>query len=400
ATAAGTPEQRFAASMSAAVAAPAIPGRAAPRPLVRRRPPRPARLPRRWPEALGWAGLLAGAVAGIVAVAAMAGAKPRQRADGGVTLDGLGATLQQPAVALVVAALLVLVVAWAFQRLWLMLLAWWPGPVRVHDIVISADAAECDAAALTTHLRHRLGNLRIRSPATAPGATPERSFIDSLADAKLDTRNPLGSLVGVLRATKPNYGYEVRASLTTRPAGPRWAVSVEAVRLPNEAVATGTYRARTPWEAVEIAGDAVAAGILPRTWRCGAPWSGWRRFRMRPELLHAYERAAELTEARRYDEALEMYYRALGYDPMNLDIRLHVGFLQEKMGLFVDALAMYASAREVGLARQRGTYDVLARLRRRASCRVARYRLCALLSGCSLPEQWRRNPRESVVGPE
>ena len=134
ATAAGTPEQPFAGSMSAAVAAPAIPGRAAPRPLVRRRPPRPARLPRRWPEALGWAGLLAGAVAGIVAVAAIAGAKPKQRADGGVPIDGLGATLQQPAVALVVAALLVLVVAWAFQRLWLMLLAWWPGPVRVHDI--------------------------------------------------------------------------------------------------------------------------------------------------------------------------------------------------------------------------------------------------------------------------
>jgi len=90
--------------------------------------------------------------------------------------DGLGAALQRPAVALVVAALLLLVVAWAFQRLWLMLLAWWPGPVRVHDIVLSVDAAECDAAALTTHLRHRLGNLRIRSPATAPGATPERSF--------------------------------------------------------------------------------------------------------------------------------------------------------------------------------------------------------------------------------
>ena len=48
-----------------------------------------------------------------------------------------------------------------------------------------------------------------------------------------------------------------------------------------------------------------------------------------------------LERARRYDEALAAYWRAVELDPLNMVLRLCVGQLQERIGLYLDALATY-----------------------------------------------------------
>ena len=81
--------------------------------------------------------------------------------------------------------------------------------------------------------------------------------------------------------------------------------------------------------------------ILPQTRLCRAPWAAWRGHVMPPGLLHAFEEGVRLERARRYDEALAAYWRAVELDPLNMALRLCVGQLQERIGLYLDALATY-----------------------------------------------------------
>jgi tetratricopeptide (TPR) repeat protein len=60
--------------------------------------------------------------------------------------------------------------------------------------------------------------------------------------------------------------------------------------------------------------------------------------------------AQELTSQRRYDEALEHYFQALELDPKNVDLRLHKGFVEEKLGLYLDAGATYRAASKLANA--------------------------------------------------
>jgi hypothetical protein len=355
------------------------------------RPPRYRRMRSPRVEVAFWSVFLVFSTAGVAALAGLYSLENTPRFKTGIAvLDALPATLQRPAVAFIAAFALAMVMAWCFRRLWLEWLAWSPGPIHVRQIDVARDLPELDPAALTTEFRRHLGHLRLRSPATVPAATPATDFLDALADAKLETRNPLGSLVGILRAAKPRFAYEVRASLRKPPGERRYSISVEATRLPNETITTVARSAATPEAAVAQGAHAVIAGVLPRTKRCRTPWSGWHRYTMPPDLPDAYERAAELTEQRRYDEALDLYYRALERDPLNVDVRLQIGFVQEKLGLFLDAMAMYASARRVGTTKGKGLYDRRARRERRATAEIAHYRMCSLLAGRHLAAQWRR----------
>ena len=129
------------------------------------------------------------------------------------------------------------------------------------------------------------------------------------------------------------------------------------------------------------AADMVTAAVLPRTRLSNrAPWSGWRRSRC-PGVVHSYERAQELTGAHRYDEALAHCFQALELDPKSVDLRLCKGFIEEKLGLYMDAVATFAAARRVADKTARRLYNRKARRNRRASGRIARYRLAVLLGG-------------------
>jgi len=148
-------------------------------------------------------------------------------------------------------------------------------------------------------------------------------------------------------------------------------------------------------EACRQAADRATATILTRTRLCRAPWAAWRRFVMPGELLEAYEQAVRFEEGRRYDEALDAYFRALNLDPSNMVIRLHIGQLQEKLALPLDAIATYEAMLESDPCRIRCRARDLWRMRRAARSErrhallIARYRRVVLLGGNALAEQWR-----------
>ena len=50
----------------------------------------------------------------------------------------------------------------------------------------------------------------------------------------LDARNPLATLIGLLRAAKPTHAYEVRGVLMERAQIPRYGVAVRVLRLPSD----------------------------------------------------------------------------------------------------------------------------------------------------------------------
>jgi hypothetical protein len=199
----------------------------------------------------------------------------------------------------------------------------------------------------------------------------------------------------------------VKGTLVSR-ADPRGCgVTVHVDRASGEAEPVKTFWESSWVDAIRQAADHATAAILPRTRHSRSPWSGWRGFELPWMLFHSYERAAELERERRYDEALDLYYKALELDPMNLGLRLQIGFLQEKLALFIDALATYQGIVEVvspgeppavssdlpltSRARRDGlrrSYRFPARRDRERVLVVARYRRAILLGGRELPRQW------------
>lgn len=113
---------------------------------------------------------------------------------------------------------------------------------------------------------------------------------------------------------------------------------------------------------------------------------------MPPGLLHAFEKATRLEQHRRYDEALHFYFKAAELDPMNAALRLRIGHLQERMGLFLDALATYWGIEATSSGLPLFTYRGAARRQNRRSLLSARYRRIVLLGGRVLAEQWRATP--------
>src|SRR5262249_15188621 len=159
-------------------------------------------------------------------------------------------------------------------------------------------------------------------------------------------------------------------------------VTAQVAKLPNEATPVETAWAYS-WDAAIIrAADMVTASILPRTALSNrAPWSGWRRYPMPSMVVHHYEMAEELTSQRSYDEALDHYFQALELDPKNVDLRLHKGFVEEKLGLYLDAVATYAAARRIADKTSKRLYHRRARRSRKLAGAIARYRLAVLLAG-------------------
>lgn len=385
----------------------------------RRHASRSTRYKRRLPAVLGWSvAVLVGAV-GLVAVAYVHGNKPATD-DGLVT--SLHNTLAEPAVAAVAGFAMALLVAWGVRQLVFEFLAWWPGRIIVEEFATGPDVGAADATRLTADFRARLVRSHLQSPAPVPAPAQQGDFLDVLTAGAADVGTLFTGLLRVLRATKPYHAYEVRGALLTRDTPPTCGVTVHVVRLPGKAGPGQTFW-DSSWDgAIRRAADHATASILPRTRRCLSPWSGWRGFHMPSKLFHSYERAAELEQDRRYDEALAFYYKALEQDPMNLGLRLQIGFLQEKLALFVDALATYESILEVarpgrnavgadaGDARpaavaadhppdfvlgRRSRRDRLRRFHRSTARRdrdgvllVAKYRRAILMGGQELPRQW------------
>lgn len=332
----------------------------------------------RTPAVLMWSAVAAGTVAIVAWVGYVTGSHP-------------SSVVAKPAVAAAIVTAALLHLAWCVRHLILHWLAWWPGRIEVATFAAGTPLTDVDLEQRTLFFRRRLMTLHLQAPAPAVGAAPEGDFLDVLGRNGMDG-GKLAWLVSLLRAAKPAHAYEVRGVLLERQERPRYGVAVQVVRMPSSGTPPATVWGET-WEAaLRQAADEATAVILPQTRRCRSPWGVWAGYAMPQGLLHAYEEGARFEQERRYDEALDAYWRAVEHDPLNMVLRLRIGQLQERLGLYLDALATYlgmdatsspAGARTGGLIGGRH-----GRRERREALQAARYRRNVLLGGRVLAKQW------------
>jgi hypothetical protein len=359
---------------------------------------RAKRQKRRWPAVIAW---VLGALTGIGALLVLAALHGDPPEPSGEFPDPALATLARPGVAALAAFGAVLLIGWCVRRLRLEFLAWWPGRIVVHKFVADKEVPDADLERLTAGFRDRLGMSHLQSPAATPAPAERGDYLDVLAQGTLDPQNLVSSLVTLLRASAPTHAYEVKGALVTGDGPMRHGVTVQVVRLPGKGCGGHTVWDTTPERAMRRAADHAAASILPRTRVCRSPWAGWRRYYLPSSLFEAYEQAAELERDRRYDEALHLYLKAVGEDPKNLALRLQLGFLQEKLALYLDALDTYESILQVASHTTPADEHVAPRSRdprkparlaagreRERALLVARYRRAVLLGGGELARQW------------
>ena len=371
---------------------------------------RSKRFKRRLPGVVGWSAVVLGGVAALVLVAFLHGKEPPKSERFWASLHD---TLAEPAVTGLAVFAVGLVVAWGVRHLVFDYLVWRPGPIITEEFVASSEIDGADPKQLTAAFRDRLASSHLQAAAPVPAPAPQGNFLDVVTAGGGNGGGLVGSLLNLLRAAVPDHAYEVKGTLVGRADPPGCGVTVHVARASGEAEPVKTFW-DSSWEgAIRQAADHATAAILPRTRHSRSPWSGWRGFELPWELFHSYERAAELERERRYDEALDLYYKALEADPMNLGLRLQIGFLQEKLALFIDALATYQGIFEVAhpggrpavssdrppdlLLTRRARRDGLrqfyrfpARRDRERVLLVARYRRAILLGGRELPRQWAR----------
>jgi hypothetical protein len=352
----------------------------------------------RWPVVV-WATV--GALLGVGLLVAVAHVHGNPPAADGPFPDPELATLSEPAVAAAASLLALVVITWSVRQLRFEYLAWRPGPIVVQTFVAPAEVPPAEAERLTTTFRDRLSTSHLQSSAAVPAAAEQGDFLDVLGRGATEGGNLLAVVTTFLRAGLPGHGYEVNGALVRREGQLGYGVTVQVVRLPGKGAGGHTVWDRS-WEAaIRQASDHATAAILPRTRACRSPWSGWRRYYMPPDLLRAYEDAADCEESRRYDEALGYYYEALDRDPMNFGLRLQIGYLQEKLRLYLDALDTYEGILTIAEPPEtrprfrrrrvrdlRKAYRWSARWDRDRTVLVTRYRRAVLLGGGQLAHQW------------
>jgi hypothetical protein len=378
---------------------------------------RSKRYKRRLPRVVRWSSAVLVGLAALVAVAYLHGNEPAANEK---LLTSLHKTLAEPGVAALAGFAAALVVAWGVRHLILEYLAWRPGPIVAEDFAASPGVEGADAGRLTATFRDRLAFSHLQTAAPVPAPAQQGNFMDVLTAGGAGG-GLLGSLLTLLRAAVPGHAYEVRGTLVSRTDPQGCGVTVHVVRASGGAEPGKTFWDSCWEDAIRRAADHATAAILPRTRLSRSPWSGWRGFELPSTLFHSYERAAELERERRYDEALDLYYKALEADPMNLGLRLQIGFLQEKLALFLDALATYQGIFEVARPgerpdassdrppdllltrrarrdRLRQFYRLPARRDRERVLLVAKYRRAVLLGGQELPKQWATRRSGSRAG--
>ncbi|HET9765380.1 MAG TPA: hypothetical protein VFS60_00960, partial [Thermoanaerobaculia bacterium] len=341
---------------------------------------------RHWPRVIGWSALTLLAVGAIGLAAWLFGNTPPKDPD--TLIESLATTGHTPAVALALACAGLIHAVWCVRHLFLHKLAWWnAGPIEVRTFAEDTPLSNASAEQLTVDFRQRLMRLHLQAPTPVPGAAPQGRMLDVLETSSPEINNPFSFLVALLRAAIPSHAYEVQGSLRQRETAPCFGVTVQVVSLTAESLPPETFWGHSWEEALSRAADEATAAILPQTRRCSAPWGVWRGYVMPQGLLHEYENGARLEHDRRYDEALAAYWRAVELDPMNMVLRLRVGLLQERLGLYLDSLATFwgmdVTSHPNGRCKTwRGSRE------RNKALVSARYRRNVLLGGRVLATQW------------
>lgn len=207
----------------------------------------------------------------------------------------------------------------------------------------SPDREVSSAKWLTMSLKKIINESRLYAPTPVTGVGASFDFIRTVEEAGGTADSWWRVATKLVRLTQPPASFTVTG--TVRPVGENGErrLVVELFRSPRFA-ATPIVIEDDDWPRVlERAASAIAALIIPRSAyaRTNLHWSGWRDARIPPDLFDAYQRANQFAAARRFDDALSEYYRALRLDPSNVYIRVEIGALQEQLDLWLDALLTY-----------------------------------------------------------
>ena len=184
---------------------------------------------------------------------------------GNAVFDTLTQTIPGTAVSL----LALIALAWCVRRLSFEAMAYRPGRIEVPAFG-SGPGIEANAEQLTTVFRQRLAVLSLSAPTPVPGAGGDGDFLDVLGREKLDPTNLAGSLVGLMRAAKPNHTWQVTGLLVQRELAPRYGVTLQVAQLPRGANPAahdlgGQLRARrAPRRRSRDGGDPPAHAPVPR----------------------------------------------------------------------------------------------------------------------------------------
>ena len=236
-------------------------------------------------------------------------------------------------------------------------LAYWPGPVDVHEFTDATPDGSAPVNDLKSQFCQRLSETHIYPPYAGPADPPPESFLDVAGCVDPRTRNPVAMILQMLPGLWPRIGYRVTGVLQKRAQEPCYGVSATVTSfLAGGRSAMTTQWGRTWEDATRRTAYWVLATILPVT-RLGkaAPWRNWCERELPANLFAAYNKGKELQDRRHFDEALWYYGEALKLDPFNADLRVMVASVQEEMGLFLDALDTYQAA--LVLREQGGWYD-------------------------------------------
>lgn len=243
---------------------------------------------------------------------------------------------------------LLLLLFWAFRRQMIARNAYKPGPVEVCDLEDATAGSEDKQLVkdLTAQFRKHLSQTSLYPPSELPAETPPESFLDLLGE--VDPGHLGTSLMHVFSRLRPRVAYRVSGALRRRDADCPFGVTVTVTSFARGSTTTTIWQ--QDWErTVQMASYWVMAKILPVT-RAGrqAPWRSWRGWDLPHTLFAAYQEGRSLSRDRKFDEALEQFYKALHLDPENVYLRNQIGATQEKMGLYLDALATYSAALRLG----------------------------------------------------
>lgn len=311
-------------------------------------------------------------------------------------------TITKPSVSLPLAFLILVALSYFFRRARLAWLTRKPGQIQVPDFVV-AGQIPTPTSQLTIAFRQRLARMRLEPSTAAPAAQAPSQFLDVLSASQASSSDIIKTLIALLQAASPPSAWRIDGVVAEQAGSPTsYRVSLQVCRL---GVGGGKQVELTDADldqAITRAADEATAAILPRTKLCRGPWASWRRCEMPGKLFGAYEDACQRELEHRYDEAAELYYEALGEDPMNLVIRLQLGQLQEKQHQSLEALATYTAMVDVAdLANDHvGLYSRRAERERDRALRIAHYRRAVMLAEGSFLEQWSEDDHATDRGHE
>ncbi len=230
-----------------------------------------------------------------------------------------------------------------------------PGPISVPTFSSEGEDPGIEVERLTTHFREALAEVSLEAPSPMPGGSQQIDFVEVLNSPALDSGNSPATLVAalgrLLSVTHVRYSYQVNGVLYRGPEN-ACSVTVQVIVLPKWASQSITCAGSTFEAAIKSAAYEVCAFILPLTRLVEKPpWAAWHGLAIPHGLFRDVQEAQKFKFSRRYDEALGKYFDAISQDPHNPFLRLEVGFIQEQLGLCLDALMTYQDIIKLGLDR-------------------------------------------------